>query len=685
MKIRRLSILIRQVSLLTLSVFASFQSQSGQLIHPALDPSTNNPTSNNTTDRLIIKFKQTTGQDTEPEDLTNLVEAFTGASSTVVRETFSGAHVIQLNRQIGLADMQVLTGDIARQPHIEYAEPDLIMTPQLTPNDPRYSEQWHYYQEVGGINLPLAWDLAQGETTVVAVIDSGYQPHSDLNANLLAGYDMVSDEFAANDGDGRDGDATDPGNYAPSCNEYISDWHGTHVAGTVSAVTNNGLGVAGVAYRAKVVPVRVLGRCGGYLSDITDGIVWAAGAEITGLPINPNPAQVINMSLGGRSDSCPETALAAIDIARQRGATIVVAAGNNSEDSSGFAPANCPGVVTVAATDESGELASFSNFGASVDLAAPGTSILSTHNDGVIGPGSESYRLMSGTSMSTPHVSGVAALLYSINPGIRPDEVADILRRSARPFPNTCTGCGRGILDARAAVEMLTTDEPVVTMLYDGVAETELSGELESQLFFAIDVPPGASSLTLRSYGGDGDADLYVRSEATPTLDLFDCRPYRYGNDEKCVIRPAPAGRYYVMLHGYSAFSDLSLVADYLLDESQPGSGERFENNEDYEIPQSSLTGALSPILVDRAGASGKVQIEVGIIHQSIREISVTLIDPSGVKHSLKGFGGSGVDLIETYQLELAELPSEGEWTLQVKDLGPRGSGYIDFWRITFP
>ena len=685
MKIRRLSILIRQVSLLTLSIFASFQSQSGQLIHPALDPSTNNPTSNNTTDRLIIKFKQTKGQDTEPEDLTNLVEAFTGTSSTVVRETFSGAHVIQLNRQIGLADMQVLTGDIARQPHIEYAEPDLIMTPQLTPNDPRYSEQWHYYQEVGGINLPLAWDLAQGETTVVAVIDSGYQPHSDLNANLLAGYDMVSDEFAANDGDGRDGDATDPGNYAPSCNEYISDWHGTHVAGTVSAVTNNGLGVAGVAYRAKVVPVRVLGRCGGYLSDITDGIVWAAGAEITGLPINPNPAQVINMSLGGRSDSCPETALAAIDIARQRGATIVVAAGNNSEDSAGFAPANCPGVVTVAATDESGELASFSNFGASVDLAAPGTSILSTHNDGVIGPGSESYRLMSGTSMSTPHVSGVAALLYSINPGIRPDEVADILRRSARPFPNTCTGCGRGILDARAAVEMLTIDEPVVTMLYDGVAETGLSGELESQQFFAIDVPPGASSLTLRSYGGDGDADLYVRSEATPTLDLFDCRPYRYGNDEKCVIRPAPAGRYYVMLHGYSAFSDLSLVADYLLDESQPGSGERFENSEDYEIPQSSLTGALSPILVDRAGASGKVQIEVGIIHQSIREISVTLIDPSGVKHSLKGFGGSGVDLIETYQLELAELPSEGEWTLQVKDLGPRGSGYIDFWRITFP
>ncbi|ODB94700.1 hypothetical protein A3197_18305 [Candidatus Thiodiazotropha endoloripes] len=685
MKRRRLFILIRQVSLLALILFASSQSQSGQLFNPALDPSTNNPTSNNTTDRLIIKFKSTAGKDGDPEYLTTLIEAFTGASSSVVRETFSGAHVIQLNRQITLEAMWTLTDDIARQPHIEYAEADLIMTPQLTPNDPRYGEQWHYFQQAGGINLPLAWDLAQGETTVVAVIDSGYQPHSDLNANLLAGYDMVSDGFAANDGDGRDGDATDPGTYAPSCNEYISDWHGTHVAGTVSAVTNNALGVAGVAYRAEVVPVRVLGRCGGYLSDITDGIVWAAGAEVAGAPVNANPAQVINLSLGGRSDSCPETALAAIDIARHRGATIVVAAGNNGEESSGFAPANCPGVITVAATNDAGELASFSNFGASVDLAAPGTRILSTHNDGVIGPGSESYRLMSGTSMSTPHVSGVAALLYGIDPGITPDKVANILIRSTRPFPSACTGCGSGILDAHAAVEMLTSTEPGVTILHDGVAETGLNGELMSQQFFAIDVPPDAISLSVRSFAGSGDADLYVRSAGKPDLDLFDCRPYLYGNDEECIIRPVPAGRYYVMLHGYSAFSDLTLVADYLMDEPQPGGSEKFENSEDYEIPQSSLSGALSPIQVDRVGTSGSVQVEIGIIHQSIREVSVTLIDPSGVKHNLKGFGGVGVDLFETYHLELAKQPSEGEWTLQVKDLGNRGRGYIDFWRISFP
>jgi serine protease len=684
MKRTKLFTLIPQVSLLAISAFAWPNLQAGQLFDPTLSASTHDSTYANTTNRLIIKFNQTDDQDRQAEDLTDYVEAFTGASSTVIREMFSGARVIQLNRQIPIKDLLTLTKHISQQPHIDYAEPDLIMTPQLTPNDPRYSEQWHYHQEAVGINLPLAWDLANGETTVVAVIDSGYQPHSDLNANLLPGYDMVSDEFAANDGDGRDEDATDPGNYAPSCGEYISDWHGTHVAGTVAALTNNAIGIAGVAYQAKVVPVRVLGRCGGYLSDITDGIVWAAGADVSGEPINPNPAQVINVSLGARSASCPVTMVNAIDTARQLGSTVIVAAGNYGEDSSGFSPANCPGVITVAATDQAGELASFSNFGAPVDLSAPGAEILSTHNDGVIGPGSESYRLMSGTSMSCPHVSGVAALLYSINPGITPDEVADILLQSAQPFPSDCPGCGSGILDAQSALQMLLRIEPTVTLLNDGLPETSLNGELDSQQYFAIDVPDGANSLTIQSYAGRGDVDLYVMRDAKPTLEQFECRPYLYGNQEKCTIRPAPAGRYYIMLHGYSAFEDLNLIADYLMDNSHQSDGEVFENSDDYEIPQSNLNGVISPIMVDRSGPSGRIRIEVGIVHQWIREISVTLIDPHGGKHNLKGFGGSGVDLFDSYQLDLAELPSAGEWRLQVKDLGAKGTGYIDFWRILF-
>ncbi|MES9862578.1 MAG: S8 family serine peptidase [Candidatus Thiodiazotropha sp. LLP2] len=671
--------------LLPLCILASTPLQAGQVTNPAYASSVANLSLNNSTNRLIIKYKQTPETNRLPENMASLLDTLSGTSSSHVRETFSGAQVIQLDQEISVEEMQVITDQIALQDNIEYAEPDLMMYPLLSPDDPRYSEQWHYYQEIGGIKLPTAWDIAQGENTVVAVVDSGYQPHTDLNPNLLPGYDMISDEFVANDGDGRDSDPTDEGDYEPTCNDYISTWHGTHVAGTVAAVTNNALGVAGIAFRAKVVPVRVIGRCGGYLSDIMDGLAWAAGSEIPGLPVNPNPAQVINMSLGGPSTNCPDTALSAIETARQLGATVIVAAGNSSEDSTAISPANCPGVVSVAATDSNGNRARFSNFGDLVDLAAPGVEILSTYNDGVVIPGNESYRIMSGTSMATPHVSGVAALLYSLKPDITPDEVERILSESTQPFPNDCAGCGTGILDAQAALEMLQPSDPGVTMLTDGVAIPDLEGEVGDELMFVIDLPTGASSLTVRSYNGTGDADLHLRFESQPTLEIFDCRPYKYGNEERCITRPVTPGRHYIMLHGYSAFSGVSLIADYQLEDPQPGTGQIFENQDDYPIPQSSLSGVSSPIMVDRTEASGQIQVEVGIQHNWIREISVTLINPTGAKHTLKGFGGSGIDLFETYNLDLGELPSAGEWNLQVKDLGPFSSGNIDYWRIIFP
>lgn len=671
--------------LLSLCMLATTPLLAGQVTDPAYSASATNLSSSSTTNRLIIKYRQSSETNRLPEGMANLLDTLSGASSSHVRETFSGAQVVQLDQEISVEDMQAITDQMEQQESIEYAEPDLMMYPLLTPNDPRYSEQWHYYQETSGIKLPTAWDIAQGANTVIAVVDSGYQPHSDLNPNLLPGYDMISDEFVANDGDGRDNDPTDTGDYEPSCNDYISTWHGTHVAGTVAALTNNAEGVAGIAYQAKVVPVRVIGRCGGYLSDIMDGLAWAAGSEVPSLPINANPAQVINMSLGGPSTDCPQTALTAIETARQLGATVIVAAGNSSEDSSGISPANCPGVVSVAATDINGERASFSNFGDLVDLAAPGVDILSTYNDGVVVPGNESYRVMSGTSMATPHVSGVAALLYSLKPDITPDEVESILIESTQPFPSDCAGCGSGILDAQAAVEMLQPTDPGVTLLSDGVAISDLEGAVGDELMFAIDVPVGASSLTVRIYDGSGDADLYLQYDNQPTLDIFDCRPYRYGNEERCITRPVAPGRHYIMLHAYSAFSGASLIADYQLEDPEPGTGQIFENLDDYPIPQANLSGVLSPIMVDRTGPSGQIQIEVGIVHDWVREISVTLIDPTGSKHKLKGFGGSGVNLFETYYLDLGDLPSDSEWNLQVKDLGPFATGSIDYWRIIFP
>jgi serine protease len=247
------------------------------------------------------------------------------------------------------------------------------------------------------------------------------------------------------------------------------------VAGTIAALTNNGTGVAGVAYGAKVVPVRVLGKCGGYTSDIADGIIWASGGTVSGVPNIAARAQVINMSLGG-SGACDTTTQNAINSARSRGTVVVVAAGNESQNASNSNPANCAGVIAVAATNKSGGKASYSNYGTIVDVAAPGgdtgAGILSTLNAGTTSPGADSYASYMGTSMATPHVAGVVALMLSANPNLTPDDVAAKLKSTARAFPAACSGCGAGIVNAAAAVNAAlastttTTPTPTTTVTW---------------------------------------------------------------------------------------------------------------------------------------------------------------------------------------------------------------------------
>lgn len=421
------------------------------------------PTWRTRTDRLIVKYRQGADENSVRGRAARQVAANRqGVRLQALRRTASGAQVLALDRPLnadGLAAMAqtLVVGD----PAIEYVEPDLLLQAQWQPNDPQWAQQWHLSDPVGGIRAPAAWDRARGSGVTVAIIDSGVRPHADLAAQLLPGYDFITDPKMAGDGTARDSDASDAGDFtqANECGSgqpaSASSWHGTHVAGLVAALANNNLGVAGVAPAARLLPVRVLGRCGGYTSDTADAIVWAAGGSVAGVPANPHPARVLNLSLGG-AGSCGPTTQAAIDSARARGAVVVVAAGNSNGSSLNATPANCRGVITVAATGKGGGKASYSNTGANVSLAAPGgdsgAGLLSTHNSGRTTPGSDSYAAHMGTSMATPVVSGVVALMLQANPQLSPDQVSSLLQSTARGFPQPCSGCGKGLVDASAAV-----------------------------------------------------------------------------------------------------------------------------------------------------------------------------------------------------------------------------------------
>jgi serine protease len=502
------------------------------------------------TDRLIVKYKDAAdnSKGAMPARAMSAVRQAliaragqqVGATLRALRATATGADVLQLSRTMSLDEARALAAELkARDPDVEYAEPDRIMTALAVPNDPMYSQQWHYYEAKGGLNLPAAWDKSTGAGINVAVIDTGYRPHADLSGQILPGYDFINSAAIAGDGNGRDSDASDNGDSttAGQCGTGLpaqdesSSWHGTHVAGTIAAKTNNGVGVAGVAYGAKIVPARVLGKCGGYTSDIADAIVWASGGTVTGVPANANKARVLNLSLGG-SGACDTTTQNAINSARSRGAVVVVAAGNSNVNAANASPANCAGVITVAAVNRSGGKASYSNYGANVDVAAPGGdsggAILSTWNAGTTTPAGDNYGTMMGTSMATPHVAGVAALMLAKNPNLTPDEVEARLKATARAFPAACSGCGAGIVDAAAAVTSVTATVAVVAPTQNEVESnnyisnanavaasgTIVNGSLSTTTdndYFVVQVPAGKTLTATLTQGSTAlDYDLYA-------------------------------------------------------------------------------------------------------------------------------------------------------------------------------
>ena len=539
-----------------------------------------------TYDRFIVKYRDGSTARTSSATLQrSLVGAVSRAalgpangkpvSAAKLRRLGIGADLVKTSRKLDRVEAESLLRQLATDPDVEFVEVDARRYARLVPNDTYYNQyQWHFKDPVGGINLPTAWDSATGAGVVVAVLDTGITAHSDLDANILPGYDFISDTFVSRDGDGRDSNPADEGDWNPVANECYSgspvtnsSWHGTHVAGTIAAVTNNAVGVAGTAFNAKVVPVRVLGRCGGYTSDIADAIVWASGGTVSGVPANANPAEVINMSLGG-SGTCSTTYQNAINGAVSRGTTVVVAAGNSAANVSGSVPANCANVVAVAATTSAGAKASFSNYGTGIDVSAPGQSILSTLNSGTTTPGSASYASYNGTSMASPHVAGVVALMQSVAPtALTPATVEATLKSTASPLPGACSGgCGAGIVNANAAVTAAKGGGGGGgggTTLTSGVPVSGLSASTGASLNYTIAVPAGRSTLTVKIAGGSGDADLYVRFGSAPTDTTYACRPYLSGNTETCTISAPSTGTYYIRVKAYSTFSGVTLTATY--------------------------------------------------------------------------------------------------------------------------
>ncbi|MCD9031760.1 S8 family serine peptidase [Luteimonas sp. Y-2-2-4F] len=564
-----------------------------------------------TYDRFVIKYREGSVQRSDSASLLRSVNAASSGAlpasraSAPLRASYDrklafGADVVRYPRQLDYAEAEALIRQISADPAVEYVEPVTRLVRYATPNDPAWANQWGLKipsESPGGINLPPALDQATGSGVVVAVIDTGVVDHPDLSANVLLdeGYDFV-DRIAG---------GYDPGDFtdgSEGCGVGNSSWHGTHVAGTVAAVTNNGVGVAGVAPDAVVLPVRVLGKCGGWSTDIADGIVWSAGGSVPNVPANDYKADVINMSLGGSAPAaCPNVFKDALAYAHQQGVTVVVAAGNSDADVTGasgvgYTLGNCSNDLVVVGgvgpTGQRGGVARSgqtqaghgSNHGARVDLAAPmGTGwnpgedqVLSTINLGTTVPAGSGYAYYYGTSMASPHVAGVVALIQSaVETPLTPAEVKEALTDSVRAFPAPVDKpIGAGILDADAAITRAiegppepcdpTVEEcgPTATPIANKVPVRGLAGAAGGEVLYSIEVPAGAvGPLSITTSGGSGDVSLYVSFEAEPTADAADHRSERPGNTETVRIASPQAGVYYIKLVGVRAYSNVTLQA----------------------------------------------------------------------------------------------------------------------------
>jgi serine protease len=477
---------------------------------------------------------------------------------------------LDFGRVLPARDVQALAARLAQQPEVDWVAPNTrerllqagTAEPFVLPNDPLFAQQW-WLQPAGGSDgsapaqrlrgvpgFQRAWASGLPGATgtlppgvVIAVLDTGITPHPELQGRLLPGYDFISDAASANDGDGRDPDPADPGDWVDAddlaqprfadCTVARSSWHGTLIAGLLAARTGNAQGVAAIHPAARILPVRVAGKCGASVVDIIDGMRWAAGLPVPGVPLNPHPARIINISFGGPA-ACGLAYQATLQELDAAGVVVVAASGN------GFGavsrPANCAGVVGVVALNRDGFKTHYANFGPELagrglatvggDDAAGGAwgalladgGLVSIWNDGERAPGQPAYAALYGTSFAAPLVSGTLSLMLAVNPALTAAQLRQGLLQSARPHvlapalpacsdqsPGRCActtaSCGVGILDADMALRYAVA--PVTWVAPPRAAATVDTAELRSALALGPDRPPNPAQTTPPGGGVD--------------------------------------------------------------------------------------------------------------------------------------------------------------------------------------
>lgn len=419
-----------------------------------------------------------------------------GVGFSFSRNLATDAELHVFDRALPRSEAEAVARAVGAMPGVVYATVNRVMHTQAVPLDQEYGRQWGFRFSATefGANFEAAWDLTKGDANqTIGVIDSGVaRLHPELVGQLrthpsfpLGGYDFMKNAATSGDGDGRD--------FSPE-QSFSTCGHGSHVAGTIAAQTKftgggAGVGVAGGAPLSKVLMARGLDFSGDE-ADIVDAMLWLGGLPVPGVGLNPNPVRVINMSLGG-GGGCGAAYQDAVDRLAAVGTLVVAAAGNSGENVSNFAPANCSGVVAVAAGDRGGSRASFSNFGNGVTITAPGDGIWSTGGT----HGGNCFK--SGTSMAAPHVTASVALLHSMVPTLSVNQSILALKASARGFPggSNCLsgGCGSGLLDARAALDRVS---PVSASTVGWTSGAQSIRENESEVRLSVARIGGSTNAT---------------------------------------------------------------------------------------------------------------------------------------------------------------------------------------------